>query len=221
MFNPALGTFINLDPLESGSNFYAYCGDAPTDGTDPSGFAQSPPVQGHTADLTQATNPSALESNQAVLFLGHFVPTDLTDDNREEAGPIQGADEIEHVVRKMKLKTPNTPGGSHISVVGCFQPSAERLVKKLFGNEVWLTGPAYVTKDTKTFGEQDLPIAVQAYQTAKNARCNIRVYSDRQFTSLINARIQQLKDQKSKTKEEAEELQALNGLLNAANKGAR
>lgn len=78
-----------------------------------------------------------------------------------------------------------------------------------------------VAKDTKTFGEQDLPIAVQAYQTAKNARCNIRVYSDRQFTSLINARIQQLKDQKSKTKEEAEELQALNGLLNAANKGAR
>ena len=143
MFNPALGTFINLDPLESGSNFYAYCGDAPTDGTDPSGFAQSPPVQGHTADLTQATNPSALESNQAVLFLGHFVPTDLTDDNREEAGPIQGADEIEHVVRKMKLKTPNTPGGSHISVVGCFQPSAERLVKKLFGNEVWLTDSAY------------------------------------------------------------------------------
>ncbi len=37
MFNPALGTFINLDPLESGSNFYAYCGDAPTDATDPTG----------------------------------------------------------------------------------------------------------------------------------------------------------------------------------------
>ena len=64
MFNPALGTFINLDPLESGSNFYAYCGDAPTDGTDPSGFAQSPPVQGHTADLTQATNPSALRATR-------------------------------------------------------------------------------------------------------------------------------------------------------------
>ena len=28
MYNPALGTFINLDPLESGSNLYAYCGDA-------------------------------------------------------------------------------------------------------------------------------------------------------------------------------------------------
>ena len=38
MYNPALGTFINLDPLESGSNFYAYCDDAPTDGTDPSGL---------------------------------------------------------------------------------------------------------------------------------------------------------------------------------------
>ena len=38
MFNPALGTFINLDPLESGSNLYAYCGDAPTDATHPSGF---------------------------------------------------------------------------------------------------------------------------------------------------------------------------------------
>ena len=37
-YNPALGTFINLDPLKSGSNFYAYCGDAPTDATDPMGL---------------------------------------------------------------------------------------------------------------------------------------------------------------------------------------
>ena len=38
MYNPALGTFINLDPLESGSNFYAYCDGNPATVTDPDGL---------------------------------------------------------------------------------------------------------------------------------------------------------------------------------------
>jgi hypothetical protein len=39
MYNPALGTFINRDPLAADANLYRYCGDSPTNRTDPSGLA--------------------------------------------------------------------------------------------------------------------------------------------------------------------------------------
>ncbi|MGO8752247.1 MAG: RHS repeat-associated core domain-containing protein, partial [Thermoguttaceae bacterium] len=36
-YNPNLSTWINRDPFGDGANLYAYCGDSPTDSTDPSG----------------------------------------------------------------------------------------------------------------------------------------------------------------------------------------
>ncbi len=47
----------NMDPLESGSNLYAYCGNAPTDATDPSGLQ----VEGLFEDLVAEALKTAME----------------------------------------------------------------------------------------------------------------------------------------------------------------
>jgi hypothetical protein len=65
MYNPALGTFINLDPLESGSNLYAYCGDAPTGATDPSGLEDHPAVPSGSGSAP--AQPSYTPLQQLVL----------------------------------------------------------------------------------------------------------------------------------------------------------
>ena len=44
-YDPQLGRFISQDPMGyagSGANLYAYCGDNPTDATDPSGMVDRP-----------------------------------------------------------------------------------------------------------------------------------------------------------------------------------
>ena len=39
-YDPTVGRWLSEDPAEIGQNLYEYCGNAPTDGIDPSGLAK-------------------------------------------------------------------------------------------------------------------------------------------------------------------------------------
>jgi hypothetical protein len=138
------------------------------------------------AGLDKTTNPPGLKEKEVVIFLGHFVPSDLTPENREQAAGIQEDDEIRNALDRMKGNTDAVPDDAFISVVGCFQPAAEKYVGKLFP-DTWLDGPGYIKEDRLTTGKEDVPIAIEVFRTAvgKGPRFTISVYADKEFREAL------------------------------------
>ena len=95
MYEPTTGRFLEEDPIgiEGGdSNFYRYCGNSPTNDTDPTGLA----------DLGPNTSPPAPGPNETILFFGHHVPSTTTDRNRSQVESVAGWDEIEAALKRMQ-----------------------------------------------------------------------------------------------------------------------
>ncbi len=213
MYNPALGVFISRDPIgiAGGINLYEYCGDNSTNHVDPLG----------EGDLSANTDPAGLKDKEIVIFLRHFVPSKLTDENRAQAADIQGADEIEKALRRMKQNTKETPKNVAVCAVGCFQPSAKKVVDELFPGK-WLSGVEYIKQDRLTVGREDVPIALQAYRLARQKKdFTLRVYANDEFRDAIQGRIAYLnqKNQQQFDQGRAREISDLTALLNTAQPG--
>ena len=50
-YSTAVSTFISRDPAQADLNLYRYCGDEPTEATDPSGLASAPWPMDRKKDL--------------------------------------------------------------------------------------------------------------------------------------------------------------------------
>ena len=66
-YNSSLGTFISTDPAQSTANLYCYCGNDPTDATDPTGMALNTPASG--ASWSAPSNPCYDTSGSAGMAL--------------------------------------------------------------------------------------------------------------------------------------------------------
>ena len=172
MYNPALGTFINLDPLESGSNLYAYCGDAPTDGTDPSGTLLVLPFlfQKFSAEVTDSagntlkyTSPSDLyDALKAIdragnrltsmTIWGHSCSRGVVNDTGAGPERLFSVDKFFDIFvnghRVSKLLTRITDQNTTIDLRGCFNSTFARRTAKSLHNGTTVRGtlgPSFTT----------------------------------------------------------------------------
>ena len=157
-YDAKVGRWASEDPIGFNggqTNLYAYCGNSPTNATDPTGLAD-------------INDPKALKEGQIVLFFGHYVPLpeNAPKGHEDEALELQDADEIRHALNKMHERTKAVPKVAYIAGVGCYPGSLKNEVNNLFPGK-WLPGANNPLGDAGlTSGKQDAPIAYSYFQKA-------------------------------------------------------
>ena len=155
-YNPQLGRFISQDPMgyAAGMNLYAYCGDNPTDATDPSGmvgvfFDGAGQVRG---DETIMQDLYEEYDGSAAIFYTHILPNNIW-------ANIHGAQDIvaEEVGKKKGCEPVDLFGWSRGAV------AALTLAEILKDDGVTYKGRVYKPVKVRFMGLID-PVATGGYQ---------------------------------------------------------